>query len=77
MTPTCARTTPPSLRPSSLRTARHVQQRAYDLGVKKAPGAKTAHTGQWTHPHDLLQLVYADMGNEELARLLDILIQDI
>ncbi|ROQ90110.1 hypothetical protein EDF72_5115 [Delftia acidovorans] len=58
-------------------TARHVQQRAYDLGVKKAPGAKTLRTGRWTDLDDLLQLLYADMSNEDLGELLGMRVQDI
>ena len=59
------------------RSARHVQQRAYDLGVKKAPGAKTARTGRWTDLDDLLQLMYADMLNEDLGELLGMPMRDI
>ncbi|QPR34493.1 HNH endonuclease [Delftia acidovorans] len=59
------------------RSARHVQQRAYDLGVKKAPGAKTLRTGRWTHLDDLLQLLYADMLNEDLSELLGMSMRDI
>ena len=59
------------------RSARHVQQRAYDLGVKKAPGAKTLRAGRWTDLDDLLQLLYADMSNEALGELLGMPMQDI
>lgn len=59
------------------RSARHVQQRAYDLGVKKASGAKTARTGRWTDLDDLLQLLYADMLNEDLGELLGMPMRDI
>lgn len=52
------------------RPQRHVQQRAYYLGIKKAPGAKTLRTGRWTQLDDLLQLLYADMLNEDLSELL-------
>lgn len=59
------------------RPARHVRQRAYELGVKKAPGAKQLRTGKWTQLDDLLQLLYADMLNEDLSELLGQPAQDI
>ena len=52
------------------RPARHIRQRAYELGVKKVPGAKQLRTGKWTQLDDLLQLLYADMRNEDLSELL-------
>lgn len=59
------------------RPARHVRQRAYELGVKKTPGAKQLRTGKWTQLDDLLQLLYADMKNHDLSDLLGMPAEDI
>lgn len=59
------------------RPPHHVRQRAHELGVKKAPGAKQLRTGKWTQLDDLLQLLYPDMLNEDLSELLGQPAQDI
>lgn len=59
------------------RSERHIRQRAYDLGIKKAPGAKTLRTGRHAGLDDLIQLLYADMPNEELSALLGMPAPDI
>ena len=59
------------------RPAQHIRQRAYELRVMKAPGAKQLRTGKWTQLDDLLQLLYADMKNEDLSDLLGMPAEDI
>ena len=52
------------------RAERHVRQRAYELGIKKAQGAKTHRKSRWHELDDLLQLLYTDMSNADLHDLL-------
>lgn len=59
------------------RTEKQVQQRAFELGVKKSKAAKGRSTDRWIVLDEVIQLIYADMHNDALSEFLGISTVDL